>query len=71
VTAAWQPRHYSKGVKVSDAEIAQLHILKHDTCPQWNYTIELSYLLHAALIVSGARCFAEASAVAVASAKRR
>jgi Rhodopirellula transposase DDE domain len=44
VTAAWQPRLYPKGVKVSNAEMAQLHILKHDTCPQWNYTIEPSYL---------------------------
>lgn len=44
VTAAWQPRLYAKGVKVSNAAMAQLQILKHDTCPQWNYTIEPSYL---------------------------
>lgn len=44
VTAEWQPRPYVKGVKVSQAEMAKLHILKHDTCPQWNYSIEPSYL---------------------------
>lgn len=44
VTAEWQPRTYAKGIKVSNAEMAELHILKHDTCPQWNYTIEPSYL---------------------------
>jgi hypothetical protein len=44
VTAEWQPRPYLKGVKVSKAEMARLHILKHDTCPQWNYSIEPSYL---------------------------
>lgn len=44
VTAAWQPRPYAKGVKVSNVEMAALNILKHETCPQWNYTIEPSYL---------------------------
>jgi hypothetical protein len=44
VTAEWQPRPYAKGVKVSEAEMAALHILRHETCPQWNYTIEPSYL---------------------------
>jgi len=31
--------HYPTGVKVSDAELAQLNIYKHDVCPIWNYTI--------------------------------
>lgn len=30
---------FSKGVKVSNAEMASLVIQKHDTCPLWNYTI--------------------------------
>jgi len=39
VTAAWSARPYRRGVKVSDAEMAELNIEHHSTCPQWNYTI--------------------------------
>jgi hypothetical protein len=39
VTAEWWAKKYAKGVKVSDAEMAELSIEHHDTCPQWNYTI--------------------------------
>ncbi|MDQ2806988.1 MAG: ISAzo13 family transposase [Chloroflexota bacterium] len=31
--------HYPTGVKVADAELAQLNLHKHDVCPIWNYTI--------------------------------
>jgi hypothetical protein len=44
VTAEWRTREYRKGVRVSDAEMAGLHLIAHDICPQWNYTIEPSYL---------------------------
>jgi hypothetical protein len=30
---------YPTGVKVSDEEMAQLNIMHHVVCPQWNYTI--------------------------------
>jgi hypothetical protein len=40
VSAEWWDRPFAKGVKVSNAEIRQLHIKHHDTCPQWNYTIK-------------------------------
>jgi hypothetical protein len=39
VTAEWLDRTYRRGVSVSDAEMADLNIEYHDTCPQWNYTI--------------------------------
>ena len=44
VTAEWHSRCYAKGVKVTNAEVNGLHILAHDTCPRWNYSIEPSYL---------------------------
>jgi DDE family transposase len=31
---------YKRGSKVTDREMASLHIEKHKTCPQWNYTIK-------------------------------
>ena len=40
VTAEWWQRLYRKGVKVSNAEMAELNIEHHDLCPQWNYTIK-------------------------------
>jgi len=40
VTAEWWDRPFAKGVKVPNAEMGQLHIEHHDTCPQWNYTIK-------------------------------
>ena len=39
VTAEWWERPYARGVKVSDAEMAELDIEHHDICPRWNYTI--------------------------------
>jgi hypothetical protein len=40
VTAEWWDRLFAKGRKVSNAAMCQLQIEKHDTCPQWNYTIK-------------------------------
>ena len=39
VHAIFQPGHYPKGQKVSDAEMATLNIEHHPICPTWNYTI--------------------------------
>lgn len=30
---------YETGIKVSDAEMEALHLIRHPTCPQWNYTL--------------------------------
>jgi hypothetical protein len=40
VTAEWLEGTYRRGVVVSDAEMAELNIEHHSTCPQWNYTIK-------------------------------
>jgi len=40
VTAEWRDKKYTKGIKVSDAEMAELCIEHNDTCPRWNYTIK-------------------------------
>ena len=39
VRATRMKKTYEKGLKVSDEEMATLAIEKHDTCPNWNYTI--------------------------------
>jgi hypothetical protein len=39
VTAAVDQRTYPTRVRVSEEEMAKLEIRRHDTCPQWNYTI--------------------------------
>lgn len=44
VSAQWQSRVYQKGVKVTRAEMDEVHILRGDLCPQWNYTIVPSEL---------------------------
>jgi hypothetical protein len=44
VSAEWRDRPYAKGVKVSDGDMEALQIIKHEVCPQWNYTIEPHYL---------------------------
>lgn len=31
---------YRTGIRVSNAEMELLHLRRHTTCPQWNYTIE-------------------------------
>jgi hypothetical protein len=40
VTAAWTDRKYVRGVSVTDAQMEDLNIERHDVCPQWNYTIK-------------------------------
>ncbi|MBU2602364.1 MAG: hypothetical protein KKA32_09385, partial [Actinobacteria bacterium] len=32
-------RHYPKGLKVSDAELAAVNLIGHEFHPDWNYTI--------------------------------
>ena len=32
-------QHYDMGIKVSEAEMAQLDLWQHEVCPQWNDTI--------------------------------
>ena len=39
VQAIFNPAVYPTGQKVSDAEMAALHIEHHPICPTWNYTI--------------------------------
>ena len=39
VKCALNAKHYATQVKVSNAMIAQLDLLKHPTLPQWNYTL--------------------------------
>jgi hypothetical protein len=40
VTAEWWDKRYDTGIEVADAEMTQLRIERHDTCPRWNYTIK-------------------------------
>ena len=40
VTAEWWEREYTKGLKVSEAEMAELDLECGPTCPRWNYTIK-------------------------------
>jgi len=42
VKAKLDTREYKKGRKVSDKEMARLHIEYHRVHPQWNYTIKPS-----------------------------
>ena len=39
VKAVYDNTWYQKGVKISDKELAALHISPHDWHGQWNYTI--------------------------------
>ncbi len=39
VDSVLDTRTYEKGVKVSDAEMASLHITGDDFHPEWNYTV--------------------------------
>ena len=37
---AWlNDKIYKKGLKVSDAEMKILNLVRSEVCPQWNYTI--------------------------------
>ena len=37
-TVCW--KRYEHGLTVSDQEMKELDLTKHDTCPNWNYTIK-------------------------------
>jgi hypothetical protein len=39
VTAFLVERVFEKGLKVSDETMDALNLERHDTCPNWNYTI--------------------------------
>ncbi|MBM4075467.1 MAG: ISAzo13 family transposase, partial [Planctomycetes bacterium] len=39
VTATHFEKTYPTGVKVSRADFQALQLTRHETCPQWNYTI--------------------------------
>lgn len=39
VTATHFEKTYETGLKVSNAEFKSIQLTRHDTCPQWNYTI--------------------------------
>lgn len=40
ISAFLSPRTYQKGKRVSDADMQQLNIHRHKTCPNWNYTVK-------------------------------
>jgi hypothetical protein len=40
VTAEWTGRRYQRGMAVTNAQMEELNIERHDLCPQWNYTIK-------------------------------
>ena len=39
VDAILNEKQYEKGIKISDEQINQINLEKHDVLPQWNYTI--------------------------------
>jgi len=39
VTAYLLPENYDTGIKISDVEMRQLNLVKHDTLGTWNYTL--------------------------------
>jgi hypothetical protein len=39
VSATLLPGDYPTGMKISDGELKELSIARHDVCPQWNYTL--------------------------------
>ncbi|MBN9119689.1 MAG: hypothetical protein J0I06_11125 [Planctomycetes bacterium] len=39
MTARVMPGAYPTGRKVSAAEFKAIRLTRHETCPQWNYTI--------------------------------
>jgi hypothetical protein len=40
VTAEVDHRHYPKKIKVKDREMKELNLLRHQTCPDWNYSLK-------------------------------
>jgi hypothetical protein len=45
VKATLRKTHYQTGLKISDEHMERLNLCKHDTLPQWNYTIRPSSCL--------------------------
>lgn len=39
VTAQLIADTYDKGIKITDAEMRRLYLLRHDTLGRWNYTL--------------------------------
>ena len=39
IKARLDPRHYEKGIKITDQQMEDIHLEPHATHPQWNYTI--------------------------------
>ena len=39
IKARLDPRHYEKGIKITDQQREDIHLEPHATHPQWNYTI--------------------------------
>ena len=39
VDAVLNEKKYEKGIKVSDEQMSQINLIKHDSLPQWNYTL--------------------------------
>jgi hypothetical protein len=39
IQAVLDERHYEKGITISDEELQQLCLRKHEQDPQWNYTL--------------------------------
>ncbi len=39
VTAHLDEKHYPKGIKVTEEQMSQLELQRHDTLPKWNYTL--------------------------------
>jgi len=39
IEAILNEKNYEKGIKISDEQMAGINISKHETLPQWNYTI--------------------------------
>jgi hypothetical protein len=34
---------YARGIKITDEVMESLHLTRHATCPNWNYTIQPRY----------------------------
>ncbi len=39
VSAERRPPVYPKGVKVTRGQMKGIHLLRHEVCPKWNYSI--------------------------------
>jgi hypothetical protein len=39
VDAVLNSKEYQKGIKVSDSQMKEINILRHDELPKWNYSL--------------------------------